>query len=284
MKTSAARRTRREAPATGRRLLREPALHFVLGGAALFALHAAVAPEAEPDEPVRRVEVSRELVEALRRQHELQTGAPADDAALRHLIDQHVEQEVLYREALALGLDRGDPVVRRRLVQKMSFMLEDQPIEPPDEATLAAWLETHAARYQEPERITFRHVFLRRESRDRAPAVLTDLQGGADPAGLGDPFVHGGHITHRTQKQVEGLFGAAFAEAIREAPAGRWAGPIESSYGVHLVQIEAVVPGRVPPLGEVRARVATDWTEHQRGAARARTLAELKARYEVQVP
>jgi len=263
-------------------LWREPLLHFTVLGGLVFAAHAAWAPDPEPE---RRIVVTPELREALVRQHRLRTGADPDEGAVQAAVEAWVDREVLYREAVALGLDRGDPVVRRRLVQKLEFLAEDAPTETPDDAALTRHLATHAGEFAEPPRLTLAHVFLRRARAGEADEVLGSLRGGADPAGLGDPFVHGREVKRRTAKQLGGLFGKAFAAAVSELPVGEdWRGPVGSTYGVHLVRVLERTPGRVPPLKAVRAKVVAHLDAQRRAAARVALVARLRAHYEVVGP
>ncbi len=259
-------------------LVREPALHFVLIGAALFGVHAWLAP---PEEEPRRVAVSGELVEALKAQHEAETGAPPDAAALRARVDAWVDREVLYREALALGLDAGDPVVRRRLVQKLEFLAEDAPAAAPDDATLEAHLAQNAEAFREPPTLSFEHVFLRRGRGGEASDLLAALRGGADPATLGSPFVHGRRFERQPGPRVRQRFGNLFVEAVSEHAGDDWFGPVESLYGQHLVRVFERTPGRVPPLTEIRPAVAAHWDAQRRVDARAALVRRLRARYEV---
>jgi hypothetical protein len=176
------------ADAALRRWLREPALHFALIGAGLFSVHALVRRPASPDEIV----VSAAVAAELRREFERGNGRPPTPAEAQTLVDRFVDEEVLYREALAMGLDRGDVIIRRRLVQKLELLTRDlEPVPAPDEPQLREWLAAHAEDYREPERLSVRHVFVKSADDAEARRLLRALQSGADPATLGDPFVKG---------------------------------------------------------------------------------------------
>jgi hypothetical protein len=200
-----------------KRLLREPFAHFLALGTALFALYAwrAKAPAGGS-----RIEVTAAVVERLRAGWERQFGRVADEETLRDLVAAHVREEVLYREALALGLDRDDTIVRRRMAQKMEFLTDDVAAAAgTDEDALRAFFDANAARYARPARTTFRHVYFSTErrgahaARDAAEA-LAAVQAGASDAALGDPFLHGDAFTGREPADVEALFGPAFAADV----------------------------------------------------------------------
>lgn len=268
-----------------RRILREPLLHFAILGCALFWLWGRVAPS----ESTRVIVLSAADVEALRHDHRRRTGAeptPAEDAAL---VDRFVDDEVLHREALALGLDRGDIIVRRRLLQKMEFLLEGlHPVPEPSDAELEAYRTEHADRYHAPARIGLTHVFV---SRDRhgdtamaeAERLRAALEHGADPADLGDPFLRGRELRAQSEQDLSGIFGPAFARVALELPLGAWSGPITSSYGLHLVRVSDRTAAETPPLARIRTVVLQDWTEERRLAALRQALADLQKTYDVRV-
>lgn len=265
-----------------RALAREPLVHFFAVGALLFALHAAVAPP-----PQRRVEITAAFVEALRAEQLERTGRLPGDAETRALVDRHIDEELLYREALALGLDRGDVIVRRRLVQKMELAARAS-VQEPSPGDLAAHLAAHPDRYRAAESISFRHVFVRRDpggrdAAEKAAELLAALRAGADPTSLGDPFVAGATFTRRTRADLSGLFGPTFATAALAAPPGGWSDPIPSAYGLHLVHVTAREGGASPPLDAVRARVREDLLAERREAAVRAEIDRLRARYSVHV-
>jgi len=263
-----------------RGLAREPLLHFVVLGAALFALHARVAPP-----PAERIEVAPAFVAGLRAEQAERTGQPPSDDELRGLVERHVDEEVLYREAIALGLDRGDVIVRRRLVQKME-LLARAAIREPTDAELGEHLTAQAERYRGAETVSFEHVFVSRDRYGAAAAakageLLRALRAGADPKVVGDPFVAGASFARRTRGDLDAGFGGVFAEAMFAAPIAQWSGPVASSYGLHLVRIGAHEAGRAPDLAAVRARVREDFlSERREGAVRAE-IQRLRGRYHV---
>jgi hypothetical protein len=238
--------------------------------------------------PGDRIVVSGALRDGLRADHHRRTGRPPSPAEESALVDAWIEDELLYREALALGLDRRDVVVRRRLVQSMGFLLEEEAAGTPDDAALRAYLTAHAERFATAPSVTFEHVFVRAGAdadadagRERARSLRAQLDAGADSSRLGDPFPHGWRIAGRTPAEIDGTFGAGFAARIATLPLGAWSEPVASSYGLHLVRVVVREAGGVPELATIRAAVAADWRHAQREAARRRGFARLRRRYDV---
>jgi peptidyl-prolyl cis-trans isomerase C len=273
----------RGAPA--RRWLREPALHFVLIGLGLFGLHAAVARRAAPE----RIVVSASYLEGLRREQIQRNGRPPTPDEERGLVDRFIDDEVLYRQAISLGLDRGDLIVRRRLVQKMEFVLRGASAEKePSTAELQAFLDAHAERYGGKRAVSFHHVFLSRDRRgegthDEAVRALAALRGGADPGAVGDPFLQGASWKGRTEPEVAAIFGEAFAKAVIGLAPGTWSEPVPSSYGEHLVRVDERVEPSAPALTAVLARVHEDWLAAKREDDDRAALRRLRDRYVIDV-
>jgi hypothetical protein len=263
---------------------REPLVHFAVLGVAVLLLHRWVAP---PD--ARRIELTAPMVRALRQEYLRRNGSPPNAAEEAEMIDRFVDDEVLYREALALGLDRGDIIVRRRLVQKMEFLTEGlDPVPEPSDAELQAYLDAHAARWAEPERVTMTHVFVATDRHpDAAPALAaalrTRLAAGEDPAGLGDPFLRGREFPDRSRPELAAVFGPELATAVMALPPGEWSQPLRSSYGLHLVRVAGHAPRRAARLADVRAQVAHEWTVERRAAINAAALADIRRRYTIRV-
>lgn len=274
------------------RMLREPLLHFVLAGALVFAGYAWLHPEATARDDAQRIELSpddvRQIAVAWRAQGR---PAPTPDE-LRHLVEGRVREELLYREALALGLDQGDAIVKRRLAQKMEFLFEDvSALREPSRAELETWFAAHAEDFARPPRATFRHLYFspdRRgaQARDDAARALASLAGApADAAAAGaDPFPFREYYGDRPFDEVASAFGPPFARSLFALAPGAWRGPIESGYGWHLVYVDSIAPPRTPALEEIEPEVRKAWGEAQREEVRERALAALRARYEVVLP
>lgn len=270
------------------RWLRDPLVVFVLLGIGVFALDGWLAGS-ETARPV--IEITPDEVERLRARWIAQWGREPTGDELQTLVDEAVDEEILYREAQRLGLDRDDAIVRRRLAQKLTFLLEDAGATgPPSQAEVEEYFAQHAERYRRPGRTTFDHVFLSGDSRTDpagdAKILLDDLRGVDDDGWqrLGDPFMVARSYADRSDQEIAGLFGRVFTEAVAELPVGGWNGPVESTYGAHLVRVNRRTAPRAPALAEVRDRVAADLREDRRRERSLAAYQELRDAYEVKLP
>jgi peptidyl-prolyl cis-trans isomerase C len=218
---------------------------------------------------------------------EHQWRRPPTGEELGRLVEDFVREEVLYREALALGLDLADLVVRRRLVQKME-VLAFAGSAPLGDAGVMSYFLAHREDYRLPERVTLTHAFFSAAARGAcaagdARAARTELRrtGAADAAGVGDPPVAASPVTAATRRQVSDRFGAEFADAAFALKPGTWAGPVSSAHGQHLVLVTEHAAARLPELAEVSGRVAADMDAERRAGAVDAMYARLRARYEV---
>jgi hypothetical protein len=271
-----------------KKLLREPLLHFLLLGLGLFVLHHFVA--APGDGSGERVVISRGKIQRLAAGFALMhQRAPAKDE-LDGLIAEAVREEILYREAKALGLDQDDTIVRRRLRQKLEFVSEDlAPASEPTEAQLQAYLASHLEQFRIETRYSFAQVYLdpQRHGRQLGADTAQLLSGlrrsgdAADLSQLGDSLLLQRQYEDIPARELERLFGAPFEAALRSVPTGQWQGPLPSGYGVHMVLLKRRDESRAPPLAEVRDAVRSQWLQSQRREANERFYAGLRERYEV---
>ena len=261
-----------------RRAAREPFLHFLLLGAAMFAIHAAFAPRDE-----RRIEVTRADIEHLRAASLRQWGRDPAPAQLEALVKAHVREEVLYREALATGLDRDDVVIRRRLAQKMEFVAQSGVVEPGDDEA-REYLRTHADRYSAPASVAFSHVYFGHEG-GVSSAVNTRMIALLQAGGRveGKRFMLPSRLSDQSFEDVAREFGAQFAKSVFAAPVGRWSGPYESAHGLHYVRVEALAPAHPAAFEQVRERVLADLASERIAAARDAAFAPLRSRYQVYI-
>ncbi len=277
-----------------RRLLREPLLHFLLAGAAVFAAYAWLHPGSMARDASHRIELTQDDLRQIAVGW-LAQGRPAPTPdELRSLVDSRVREELLYREALALGLDQGDTIVKRRLAQKMEFLFEDlSKLREPTNAELEVWFAEHATRFALPARATFRLLYFspdRRGDRARGDATHALERLASEPgdtpaaAALADPFMFQGYYGDRSFGDVAKSLGPGFAEALFQLAPGAWRGPIESGYGWHLAFVDSLTPSRTPGFEEVAAEVRSAWLAAQREELRERALDDLKARYEIVLP
>jgi hypothetical protein len=191
------------------------------------------------------------------------------------------DDAALFEEALAMRLHETDPVVRRRLAQRMRLDLEGEaPRAEPDEAALRARYERHVAAYQSPARVRCTQLYFRGDRARAARALLAKLRADTAPSeralALGDPFLHGAEQPLQTRDELAGRFGSAFADGVFAAPPGAWSGPIPSSYGVHLVFVHEREEPRTLGFEEVRDTLRLEVIAEQRGAAFARGLGALR--------
>lgn len=274
------------------RILREPLLHFLLAGAALFVLAGWDSTGGDTDP--RQIVLTDGDLEQLRIAM-LAQGMPEPDAdRMRGMVDAKVREEILYREAIAMGLDQDDTIIRRRLAQKMDFLAEDlSALREPTQGELIEWMKAHPQDFALPPRITFRHLYFSPDAhgantRELAAAVRRKLDSpGTDEAervGLGDRFMYQDYYAESTPAQVGDIFGRAFASAAFELKPDTWSEPIESGLGWHLVFVESMTPGRSPELEEVEADVRLQWQESRRKEFRAEAYRVMQAKYEVILP
>jgi peptidyl-prolyl cis-trans isomerase C len=281
-------------PSPVRRWLREPLLHFLLIGLALFAVYRALNRAALEPENRSRIALTDDDLRQLELGWMAQWRRPPTPEEIRRLVDSKVREEILYREALALGLDQGDTIVKRRMAQKMEFLAEDlSALREPNREELKAWFETNAPRFTVPGRASFRHLYFSfdkrgERAREAAEGALEQLRGqsadSADAVTLADPFMFQDYYGDRSPEQVATVFGAKFTRSLFQLAPGSWQGPIESGYGWHLVWVDSMIPPRVPAFEEVEPEVRSEWVAEQRAEFKRRAFEAMKARYEIVLP
>jgi len=273
---------------------REPLLHFLLLGAALFALSRFFNPAAEPAAPSRQIVLTLDDLRQLQIGFAAQWQRPPTEQEMMALIENRIREEVLYREALALGLDKDDTIVKRRMAQKMEFLAEDvSTAHEPTTEELKAWFEKNTTLFTQPPRATFRHVYFSPDrrgpnARSDAQTALAKLAGkpGGWPAApsLGDPFMFQDFLADRTPEQIAKDFGPPFARALFAQTPGAWTGPIESGYGWHLVFLDSLTPARVSTFDEVQPDVKTAWLAARKAEAWDKAYKSMRAKYELLLP
>ena len=265
--------------------LREPLLHFLVIGVALFALYWVLNPQ-QMESP-REIVVTQSRVEAIAENFARTWSRPPTAEELRGLVDDYVAEEVYYREAMAMGLDRDDVVIRRRLRQKMEFISADvAAAATPTDAQLADYLARHREEFRWPPTFTFQQVYFDSARRGdaatrEATQLLARLQAGGGVGDAGDSTLLPAAMEAAATRDIDNTFGSDFAAAVATAPVGQWSGPVKSTFGVHLLRVDASTPGELPSLAEVRDEVARAWESEQRRLVNDRLLEALRARYEV---
>lgn len=265
-----------------KKLLRDPLIHFLLLGAAIFVLFALLGDD--EDDAVRIV-ISADEVRQAADLATLLRGDTPDREQIEQLLEPVIREQVLYREARALGLDRDDETVRLRLVEKMLFLTEDlvEP-EPPDDAQLRAFHDADPQRFAIPAQVNFEQVYFSPRERgdalrDDVAAALARLEAGEAIAGDSSPLRR--QYPDAVREQVEVLFGEPFTAAMFTEPPGSWYGPFESDFGVHLAFLHEREAQHLPSFDEARETVLDAWLSDQRRRANEAEFTRMRDRYEV---
>jgi hypothetical protein len=281
-------------PGSMKRLLREPLIHFLLIGAVLFAAYGYMQRGRGGVESSKQIQLTvddlRQLVILFQSQWRREPTAQE----LSRLVENKVQEEILYREALAMGLDNDDTIVKRRMAQKLQFLAEDiAAAREPTAAELKSWFEKNKAMFAQPSRVSFRHLYFtpdRRGQRARDDAVnaLSKLAGQPQDAkvagSLADPFMFQDYYRDRAPDYLGKEFGPQFAQAVAKLAPGSWQGPIESGFGWHLVFLDTLIPGRSPAFEEIEPDVKTAWLGEQKSQAWEKAYKEMRAKYTVLLP
>lgn len=273
-----------------RRLLSEPLLHFLLIGVALFMLYGAL-NRGRSDAP-RDIVVTEARVEALADSFATVWMRPPTPEEVKGLVDDYVAEEIYYREAIAMGLDQDDTVIRRRLRQKMEFISDDAAAAAePTDAELQAYLAAHPEKFLEPAELTFVQVYFSTEkrgdqARSAAEQLLAELQAGRGPAALadaGDPTLLPSDMQSASPQVIANAFGSDFAAQVVEAPVGQWTGPLQSGFGLHLVRVDDRKADAMPAFEQIRPIVLREWQSEQRTQSNKVFLDSLRAKYDIRV-
>jgi hypothetical protein len=257
-----------------RALLREPLLHFLVLGAAVFGLYRVTSGRSAGDDRILvSVGRQRSVAETFR----LIWQRPPTETEFQALVADYVREEVLVREAARLGLNQDDPVVRRRLRTRMDVFFDDTaPVSPPTEAQLQAYVDAHPDAFRTDERVSFVQVYLSparhgaqmEETTRRLKAELQSARPETDVAALGDRSMLGTQFEALSEREVTRIFGDDFTKALADAPLDHWSGPIRSGYGVHFVKVHERIPGRRARLEEVREAAQREWLSQETARAR----------------
>ncbi|MDH4115434.1 MAG: peptidylprolyl isomerase [Gammaproteobacteria bacterium] len=273
-----------------RKFLREPLLHFLLIGIGLFVLYD-VLRGGNTGAP-REIVVTEARVEALAQNFATTWMRPPTAQEIGGLIDDYIAEEIYYREAIAMGLDQDDTVIRRRLRQKMEFISEDAAAAAaPTDVQLQEFLAKHPERFLEPAQLSFRQVYFSTEKRGeqarvQAEQLLTRLQAGrgpADPAAAGDPTLLPPDMHSASPQLIANTFGSDFAAQVAEAPVGQWSGPLQSGFGLHLVHVDERVASVLPAFDQIRPIVLREYQAEQRTRSNKKFLDGLRTKYEIRI-
>jgi len=273
-----------------RRILSEPFVHFLAIGALIFVTYTAINRDTEaPQEETILVSSGQigQIFEVFSRTWQ----RPPTPDELRGLIDAYVKEEVFYREGRKLGLDDNDTVFRRRLQQKMEFLMEPGAAElTPGEGELEEFLEANREAFRIPQQLAFEQVYFSPDRRGASAAadaaeVLARLRAGdvLDPAEFGDPTMLPQRMPLTPADRIELNFGGDFAAGLTDAPVGEWVGPVRSGFGLHLVKVDEREETRDPSLPEVIGVVTREWEDKRRREIADERYAEMREKYEVVV-
>ena len=287
-------RSRRSLPAALQRFLREPLLHFLLIGLALFAIYAYLHRGRRGIESSRQILLSLDDLRQMDLYFESQWHRQPTPQEFQAMVEDKVREEVLYREALALGLDKDDTIVKRRMAQKIEFLAEDvAAAHEPSTTELKAWFDKNKQKFALPSRYSFRHLYFSPDKRGKkaeedAAKQLAKIAGQPEDsklaASLGDQFMFQDYYGDRPPEAIAKEFGPQFAVALEKLKPGSWQGPVESGYGWHLVYVDTVIPGRIPAFEEMEPDVKTAWLAEQKQTAWQKAYAEMRAKYTVLLP
>ena len=273
--------------------LKEPLVHFMIAGAGLFGVYSIVnhdvteSGEATAD----RIVIGTAEIRAIESRWENQWGREPTATELTDLVNDYIREEALYRRAVAMELDAGDTIVRRRMAQKLTFLIEGMATEQsPSESTLRKWFEENQSQYLLPATVTFRHVYFSADRRhgkatEDAQALLAQLDGLEENAGIigeaGDRFMLKDTYDTIARQELAHLFGTEFVDAVFGSPPGKWSGPISSEFGEHLVYVRQIEEARIAEFEQVANRVAADWTRNQVKEANDTAIEEILSQYRI---
>ncbi len=242
--------------------------------------------------PSRQIVLTLDQLTRLATVFEAQWGREPTPQELDKLVEAEVKEEILYREGLALGLDKDDEIVRRRMAQKMQFLAEDvAAAHQPTEVELKAWFAENAKLFEEPARVSFRHLYFspdRRGAKAEADArkALSEVKG--EPQDIkfadADPFMFQDFYRDKTAKYLDKEFGPPFTAAAEKLPAGSWQGPIQSGFGWHLLFVDTVIPARAPAFEEIEPDVKQAWLADQKEKAVRKAYEDMRSKYTVLMP
>jgi peptidyl-prolyl cis-trans isomerase C len=258
--------------------LREPLVHFLGAGSALFLLMGQFGGEDSLD---RSITINEADVARLASQWEQTWRSPPTPQTLDNLIRDHIKEEIYFREAMRMGLDVDDPVIRRRLRAKMEFLAiaQIQNMEP-SETTLQSFYAANKIRYAEKPAFSFEQQFLG-EDEDSAKASVLALNAGKTVQAR--PLSVSASMDKADSDIIAREFGDSFADSLRTLPKGRWSGPVQSGFGWHAVRIRDVVASATPPLSDIRQRVSNDWRADTQATREAAAYQALLDGYDIRI-
>ncbi len=270
-----------------RKIFKDPLFVFLAAGVFLFVFWEYWGSGDAPEN--NQISVSLAKVNQIENAWTKQMQRPPRNDELKQLIEQYIEEEILYREALAMGLQKDDVIIRRRLTQKISFLIQDVAAqEQPTETELRSYFDENKELFKTPGRISFTHIYFSQDIRgDAAFNDAEETLGELNKKGLerlpksGDPFMLHYDYSEMSGTEVFRLFGEPFATEVFRFKPGKWAGPVQSGYGIHLVRVLKNIPSRMPEFDEVKDSVRVKFMDKKRKKANESALKNLKGRYRI---
>ena len=272
------------------KFVREPLVHFLIIGAVLFVLYGLWGQQ-DSEENERTITITTGEVAWLADAWEKRWNRPPTPEERQGLVDQYLREMILYREAVAMGLDRDDSVIRRRLAQKLEFLSNDLITpQPPTDEDLQAYFAEHLDRYQSPDLVTMTHVFIDPDKRgdqtlEDAETIKQQLIALKEPPhdaqSYGDSFMLQGYYPERSEADLLKLFGSGFAKSVFELEPQQWHGPVLSGYGTHLVYVHDHQQPEPPAFADVEEQVRQEWESDKREELNSQFVDSMIARYEV---
>lgn len=265
-------------------ILREPTLHFLLIGLFLFLIYGRVVPESADS---RTIEVNAVRIENISRQFQSTWNRPPTEQELAGLITSYVRDEVLYREGVAMGLDADDPVIKRRVRQKMDVISEESGNQvAPTDAELSAYLAKNADKFRQAPIISFEQVFFSGEAsvvevERLSREAVAALNQGASQASVGQATMLPAAVSRTPADLIARDFGEEFAKKLESLPMNVWQGPIASGFGAHVVRVTERKPSTLPALAAIRPLVLREWENERRVRNRAESYQSMLKNYKV---
>ena len=266
-----------------RAVLREPLLHFLIVGAGVFLLYGILSGPGEGSDGEINVSIGQvEHLVSIFQKTRQRLPTPEE---LAGLVDNYIVEELLYREAVAIGLDRDDTIVRRRMRQKMDFLLDDLATIEPTDKELQQFLSEQAERFRLDAHFSFDHFYIADGDAAMATVILDQLRAGklSEESVAVSSGLLPDRIDDLSETQISALLGSTFTRQLMQLEPGDWAGPIESPYGVHLVRIDRMVESVVPPLAVIRSDVRREWLFDRRAASRDKMIDALREKYRITI-
>jgi peptidyl-prolyl cis-trans isomerase C len=271
-------------------LIREPLIGFLVIGVSIYLLYGWLANQTST-EPDNTITITASETEWLEQTWQKRWNRPPTDNEMQGLIDTYVKETIMYKQALAMGLDKGDTIVRRRLAQKLEFLTKDlTQVASPSIQELRAYFDSHKDRYTPPVRLSFTHIYFSPDKRGNnasqdAIDTLTKLKNeniSADNAKkMGDTFMLQRYYPDKTEQEILRLFGNEFSQKTFQLPADQWTGPVQSGYGLHLVYIHDRIEPKMPEWADMQDLVLQDWVDDKRVEINEKFYTTLLSRYKV---